>query len=48
MAVQNIVFRENWVGSMVVAGMKTTIFAIIGPIWTHILALKVQNKELFK
>ena len=47
MAVQNVVFRENWEGSIVVAGMKT-IFAIFDPIWTYILALQAQNKELFK
>ena len=47
MAVQNVVYRENWVGSIVVAGMKT-IFAIFDPIWTYILALQAQNKELFK
>ena len=47
MAVQNVVYRENWVGSIVVAGMKT-IFAIFDPIWTYILALQAQNKELLE
>ena len=48
MVVQKFVFRENWVGSKVVAGMKTTFFAIFDPIWTHILAPKDPNKEFFK
>ena len=40
MVVQGFVFRETWVGSNVVAGMKTTFFAIFDPIRTHISALK--------
>ena len=48
MVVQKFVFRENWVGSKVVAGMKTIFFAIFDPIWTHILAPKDPNKEFFK
>ena len=40
MVVQKFVFRENWVGSKVVAGMKTILFAIFDPIWTNILAAK--------
>ena len=48
MVVQKFAFRENWVRSKVVAGMKTTSFAISDPIWTHILALKDPNKEFFK
>ena len=47
MAVKNSVFRENLVGSKV-AGMKTTIFAILDPTWTHILAPKGPNKEFLK
>ena len=31
MVVQKFVFRENWVGGKVVAGMKTTFFAIFDP-----------------
>ena len=48
MVVQKFVFRENWVGSKVVAGMKTTFFAILDPIWTHILPQKDPNNEFFK
>ena len=48
MVVQKFVFRENWVGSKVVAGMKTTFFAILDPIWTHILPPKDPNNEFFK
>ena len=48
MVFQKFVFRENWVGSKVVTGMKTIFFAIFDPIWTHILAPKHPNKELFK
>ena len=48
MVVQKFVFRENWVGSKVVAGMKTTYFPIFDPIWTYILARKDANKEFFK
>ena len=48
MVVQKFVFRENWVGSKVVAGTKTTFFAIFDPIWTHIMAPKDQIKEFFK
>ena len=48
MAVQKFVFRENWVGSKVVAGMKTTFFAIFDPIWTNILAPIDTNNEFFK
>ena len=48
MVVQIFVFRENWVGSKVVAGMKTTFFAIFDPIWTYIMAQKDPNKEFFK
>ena len=47
MVVQKFVFRENWVGSKVVAGMKI-FFAIFDPIWTHTLAWKDPNKEYFK
>ena len=32
MFVQKFVFRENWAGSKVVAGMKTMFFAIFDPI----------------
>ena len=45
MAVPNFVSRGNWVGSKVVAGMKTTFFAIFDPTWTHLLAPKGSNKE---
>ena len=48
MVVQEFVFRENWVGSKVVAGTKTTFFAIFDPIWTHIMAPKDPHKEFFK
>ena len=48
LVVQKFVFRENWVGSKVVAGMKTIFFAIFDPIWTHIFAPKDPNKEFFK
>ena len=48
MVVQKFVFRKNWVGRKVVAGMKTIFFAIFDPIWTHILAPKDPNKEFFK
>ena len=48
MVVQKCVFRENWVGSKVIAGMKTTFFAPFDPIWTHIMAPKDPNKEFFK
>ena len=48
MVVQKFVFRENWFGSKVVAGMKTTFFAIFNPIWTYILAPEDPNKEFFK
>ena len=48
MVVQKFVFRENWVGSKVVTGMKTIFFVVFDPIWTHILALKDPNKEFFK
>ena len=41
---KNFVFRENWVGSKV-TGLKTTFFTIFDPIWTHILAPKVQIKN---
>ena len=48
MVAQEFVFSENWVGSKVVAGMKTIFLAIFDPIWTHILAPKDPNKEFFK
>ena len=48
MVVQKFVFRENWVASKVVVGVKTIIFAIFDPIWSHILAPKDSNKEFFK
>ena len=48
MVVQKFVFRGNWVGSKVVAGMKTIFYAIFDPIWAHILATKDPNKEFFK
>ena len=48
MNVQNFVFRENWVGKKVVAGMKTTFFTIFDPNWTNILASKRPNKEFLK
>ena len=38
MAVKNFVFRENCVDSKVAGMMKTTVFPIFGPTWTHILA----------
>ena len=44
MVVQKFVFRENWVGSKVFAGMKTIFLAIFDPIWTYILAPKDPNK----
>ena len=40
---------ENWVGSMMVAGMKTNFFAIFDPIWTHTLVpAKDLSKEFFE
>ena len=39
MALKNLFFRENGVGSKV-AGMKIIIFVIFDPTWTHILAPK--------
>ena len=47
MAVKNFVFGENWLGSKV-SGMKTTIFPIFDPTWTHILAPECPNKEFLK
>ena len=49
MAVKNLVFRENWVGSNVtgMTGMKT-FFVIFDLNWTHILAIKDPNKEFLK
>ena len=47
MVLQKFVFRENWVGSKVFAGMKTIFFAVFDTIWTHILA-QDPNKEFFK
>ena len=46
MAVKNFNFRKNWVGSEV-ASMKKAIFAIFGPIWTHILAPTGPNMGFF-
>ena len=43
MAVENFVFRENWVGSKV-ADMKTIFFAIFDPTWAHILVQEEPNK----
>ena len=48
MDVLKFVFSENWVDSKMVAGMKTTFFAIFDPIWTRILAPKDPEKEFFK
>ena len=48
MVVQKFAFRENCVCRKVVAGMKTTFFAIFDPIWTHVLAPKDPKKEFFK
>ena len=48
MVVQKFIFRENWLGSKVFAGMKTIFFAIFDPIWTHDLAPNDPNKEFFK
>ena len=49
MAVKNFVFRENWVGSKVAAGMKTTFLAIFDPTWTHnSLTPKGPSKEFLK
>ena len=48
MVVQKFAFRENSISSKVVAGMKTTFFAIFDQIWTHILAPKDPNKGFFK
>ena len=47
MAVENFIFRQNWVGRKV-AGIKKTFFAIFDPIWTNILAPKDPNKEFLK
>ena len=48
MVVKKFVFRENWVGSKVMAGVKTIFFAIFDPTWTHILAPEGLNKEFLK
>ena len=48
MAVKKFVFRENWVGSKVVAGVKTIFFAIFDPTWTHILGPEGLIKEFLK
>ena len=45
---RNLFLRESWVGSKVVAGIKTILFAIFDPIWNYILAPKDPNKELFE
>ena len=47
MAVNNFVFRENWVDSKV-TGMKTTYFAIFDLTLTHCLAPKGPNKEFLE
>ena len=47
MTVKNVVSKENQVGSKV-AGMKTIIFVIFDPPWTHILAPKGPDKEFLK
>ena len=44
----NLVFRENCVDSKVVGMMKTTVFPIFDPTWTHILAhQKAQIRNSF-
>ena len=48
MVVLKFAFREDWVGSKVIGGIKTTFFAIFDLIWNQILAPKDPNKELFK
>ena len=48
MAVQKFVFRETWVGSKVVACMKTTFFTIFDTIWTHIMVPRDPYKEFLK
>ena len=45
---QNFIFREKWVGSKVVAGIKRTFFALFDPTVTHIFAPKGPNKEFLK
>ena len=47
MAVKNFDFGKNWVGSEV-ASMKIAIFAIFGPIWTHIMAPTSPNLGFLK
>ena len=47
MAVENFVFRENWVGNEV-ASMKIVFFVIFDPTSTHILAPKSPNMEFLK
>ena len=47
MAVKNLVFRKNWVGSEV-ANMKIAIFAIFDPTWSHILAPTGPNMGFLK
>ena len=37
MSVKNFDFRKNWVKSEV-ASKKIALFAIFGPIWTHVLS----------
>ena len=48
LVVQKSVFRKNWVGSKMFAGMKTISFAIFEAIWTHSLPQKDPNKKFFK
>ena len=47
MAVKNLGFRKNWVGTEV-AGMKIAFFNFFDPTWTHILAPKGPNMGFLK
>ena len=47
MAVENLVFRKNWVESEV-SSMKIAFFAIFDPTWSHILAPTDPNMEFLK
>ena len=47
MAVENFVFRENWVGSKV-AGMKAIFFAIFDPTWINLVAPKGPKNKFLK
>ena len=47
MAVKNLIFRKNWVGSEV-ANMKIVFFPIFDLTWTHILVSTGPNMGFLK